>query len=366
MAENIHAARSGGGIANHGTKGHINENIGPGETITLLEASGSGLITRMFITLLRRTPLLLRSLRLDIFWDGAPQPAVSAPLGDFFCAPLGRAVAFESELFSNPEGRSFNCFIPMPFRTSARVTVTNESDVECTYFVFDLSLLLDVPHDDSMLYFHARWRRESPTTLGEDFDILPRTEGVGRFLGCCCGVMADPCYDGLWWGEGQIKVRLDGDAAFPTICGTGTEDYIGTAWGMDAFFHYRQGCLLADAKEGQWAFYRWHTADPVLFETDIRVSVQILGGAPLQDVQRVQRAGAPLTPVYLDDHGTIVRLLDVGPGPLAENADRDDVGCVFFRQDDWCATSYFYLDRTHIAPPELRSDATTQEGPPVP
>ena len=198
----------------------------------------------MWLTISERSPEMLRSLRIDMFWDGSRAPAVSCPLGDFFGSGLGRISAFECQLFSNPEAQSFNCFIPMPFRSSARITITNESGRKLAHLFYDINLLTDVEHDDSMLYFHAHWRRESPNALGHEYDILPKVKGQGRFLGSNIGVIRSPHYDATWWGEGEVKAWF-GDDLQPTICGTGTEDYIGAAWGQGRFANRTQGCSIA-------------------------------------------------------------------------------------------------------------------------
>jgi len=139
-------------------------------------------IRRIWITVGERTPVMLRSLRLEMFWDDAKKPAVSVPLGDFFGAALGQTVAFENALFSSPEARSFNTIVPMPFRRSARLVLTNQSASDLTRVFYDVDYTLGPPSPD-MLYFHAYWRRERPTSLGQDFSVLPSITGRGRYLG---------------------------------------------------------------------------------------------------------------------------------------------------------------------------------------
>src|SRR5579862_5229645 len=182
--ENASSDRAQAALENQGAKGHAFDSVMAGETKTLLDIEDSGTICRIWLTIGDRSPDMLRSLRLEMFWDGCDEPAVSSPLGDFFGVGLGRRVPFENELFSDPEGRSFNCFIPMPFRTGARVTLANESEKDLAHLFYDIDLLLDVEHPSDALYFHCSWRRESPNELGEEFTILPRVAGSGRFLGC--------------------------------------------------------------------------------------------------------------------------------------------------------------------------------------
>ena len=168
-----------------GNGGKTNKTAKPGETKTLLHVDGEGTIQRIWLTI-DQNPVKLRSLRLQMFWDGATKPAVDVPLGDFFCNNLGKKIAFQSALFSSGEGRSFNCYIPMPFRKSARVVLTNESK-EVVMLFYDLDFVLGKVGADA-LYFHAYWTRQDSGTPGDDFVILPKVEGKGRFLGVSVGL----------------------------------------------------------------------------------------------------------------------------------------------------------------------------------
>ena len=345
--ENLTAGRDCAGLENKGHKGHATDRLEAGETKTLLDVKGSGTITRMWFTIGNRSPKMLRSLRLEMFWDGAEKPAVSCPFGDFFGVGLGRRTAFETALFSDPEGKSFNCFIPMPFRNSARITLTNESEEPEFSIFYDIDLLTNVEHSPTALYFHTHWRRESPNELGNDFDILPCIKGSGRFLGCNIGVMADPRYAKAWWGEGEVKVWLGSDQN-PTLCGTGTEDYIGTAWGQKFFNHRTQGCLIADEEKDHWAFYRYHIDDPIYFDEGCKVSIQTIGGTPMPEAQRMQREGVPFMPVSIAPRdrkpSAWILLLDLEQPIDLQSPSAPDGWCNFRRQDDWSATAYFYLD----------------------
>jgi len=181
--ENRSGEKGKAGMENRGAKGHAMDAIPAGRTLTLLDARGSGVVRRMWITVSDRSPMMLRSLKIEAFWDGAGTPAVSAPFGDFFGVGLGRRVPFENEFFSDPEGRSFHCIIPMPFRRSARITVTNESDRDLPMIFYDVDYTLSPRADRDALYFHCYWNRENPTLLERDFQILPKVTGKGRFLG---------------------------------------------------------------------------------------------------------------------------------------------------------------------------------------
>jgi hypothetical protein len=195
------------------------------------------------------------------------------------------------------------------------------------------------------MYFHAHWRRESPNELGREFIILPRVRGGGRFLGCNLGVIANPVYEDTWWGEGEVKVWF-GDDAQPTLCGTGTEDYIGAAWGQGVFAHRTQGCPIADGDHRQWAFYRYHLDDPVWFDDGCQVAIQTIGGCAKAKVIELLGKGASLIPVSIDpgNMGRFVQLQEQPPPVDLQAADLPEGWCNFWRQDDWSATAYFYLE----------------------
>lgn len=361
--ENTGIERGRAGLENRGAKGHAFDTVAAGETKTLLDIQGSGTVRRIWLTVSDRSPEMLRSLRLDMYWDDADTPAVSAPLGDFFGIGLGRRTPFECALFSDPEGRSFNCFIPMPFRTAARITLTNESEKLLPHLFYDVDLLTGVEHTPETLYFHAHWRRESPNTLGKEFDILPPIRGNGRFLGCNLGVIASPEYEGAWWGEGEVKVWL-GDDENPTLCGTGTEDYIGTGWGQGAYAQRTQGCPVADGQHRQWAFYRYHIDDPVYFDEGCRIGIQTIGGTGSEKVTELLGKGVPLIPVTVDPGGggEFICLLDREPPVDLQNPSLPQGWCNFWRQDDWSSTAYFYLDSAENALPAIAPAPTRVAG----
>jgi len=345
--ENPTGEKGRGGQANGGRKGSPTVVIKAGESRVLAEATGtSGTVRRIWMTFWDRSPRNLRSLRLDIYWDGAKTAAVSAPLGDFFGVGLGRTATFQSALFSNPEGRSFNCFVPMPFKTGMRVVLTNEGREDLNELFYDVDYTLGDRHGAQTLYFHAHYRRENPTRLQQDYEILPRVEGRGRFLGTNIGVIVNQKeFFNTWWGEGEIKIYLDGDRELASLVGTGTEDYIGTAWGQGQYAHLFQGSPVADEGAGRWCFYRYHVPDPVYFYKDVRVTMQQIG--------------------YLADHsrGALVRegrkVYRAGPG-LVEKDIRTDGK--FERADDWSSTAYFYLDKPENSLPRLDPVEKRTEG----
>ena len=343
--ENPAAAKGQGGSENNGAKGHAFDSLQPGETRSLLTVNGAGEVRRIWITIDERDPVMLRSLRLDMYWDGARTPAVSVPLGDFFGAILGRPVAFENDLFSNPEGRSFNCYIPMPFRKSARIALTNESTKAVPHVFYDIDFLTNSTPDPDLLYFHAIWRRERWTSLGKDFEILPRITGEGRFIGSHLGVIVNPENTG-WWGEGEVKMYLDGDSEHPTLVGTGTEDYIGTGWGQGTFVNRFQGSLVSDKASNQYTFYRYHIPDPVYFHRDLRVTIQQIGGDTKAHITELLNRNVAVKPVSIDDNGKFTKLLEPGRAQsLGTTAASENAWTNVYRRDDWSAVALFYLDR---------------------
>lgn len=358
--ENPAGEKGRGGRENQGAKGHPMDVIAPGESKILMNATGSGIIQRMWLTIDDRSPAMLRSLRFEIFWDGEARPAVSAPLGDFFGLALGRRAPFETALFSDPEGRSFNCVIPMPFRKGARVVLSNESEKKVTLF-YDINYqqVKSLPSD--AMYFHAYWNRVRPTPLGKDYEILPPVKGTGRFLGMNMGIITGEEYGKSWWGEGEVKIYLNGDTNFPTLNGTGTEDYIGTAWGQGVFNHLYQGCLVADQERRQWAFYRYHIPDPVYFKTDCRVTIQIMGGDSRDNVRNYVQQGAKLVPVTVSG-AQFVKLLDLPSPPTLMSENFPDGWTNFYRQDDVSSTAYFYVDSPVSALPLLPSKEARTAG----
>lgn len=346
-SENQRGEKGKGAQANGGRKGSATIAIKAGASATLAEARGtSGTVRRLWMTIPDRSPQMLRGLRLDMYWDGATNAAVSAPLGDFFGVGLGQMATFQSAFFSNPEGRSFNSVVPMPFKIGMKIVMTNESGKDLPELFYDINYTLGDRHSANTLYFHAHWRREPQTRLQQDYEILPRIAGRGRYLGTNIGVIVNSKeYFNTWWGEGEIKIYLDGDRDFPTLAGTGTEDYIGTAWGQGQFAHLYQGSPVADERAMRWCFYRYHIPDPVYFRRDIRVTMGQIG--------------------YLADHsrGGLVRegrkIFRAAPGRIVKDLREDGK---FERSDDWSSCAYFYLDKPENTLPKLDAVARRIEG----
>lgn len=352
--ENLSGEKGAGGRENKGQKGHAFETIPAGGSIVLADVKGPGVIDRMWMTFADRSPARLRQLRIDIYWDGAAKPAVSAPLGDFFLHGAGELVRMETELVSSPEARSFVSMFPMPFRTGARIVITNEAATELSPIYYDVNYRrLARPMKDA-LYFHAYWSRDRATKLGEAFKVLPRVQGRGRFLGTAITVLSNPVYGKTWWGEGEAKIYLDGDRENASLVGTGAEDYIGTAWGQGAYINRFQGAPVADEATGRWSFYRFHIPDPIFFRSDVAMEMQQIGGAARPVVQKLVDAGVPLIPISVDagSRTRFRKLLETEPRtPLS--AAGFDGHTNFLRSDDVSAVAYFYLDRPVSGLPAL-------------
>jgi hypothetical protein len=348
--ENPNGLKGNGGRTNKTAKGNAFEVVNPGETTTLLNINGEGSIRRIWMTI-DQSPVKLRSLRLQMFWDGESKPAVDVPMGDFFGFNLGKPVAFQSAVFSSGEGRSFNCYVPMPFRKLAKVLLINEGK-ETVKLFYDIDFLKEKLSADAA-YFHAYWNRQMSTKLGNDFIPLPEITGKGRFLGMSVGLNTDPAYRQSWWGEGEIKIYLDGDTQYPTLAGTGSEDYLGSAWGLGTFTNLYQGCTIANDSAGQFNFYRWHIPDPIYFNTSIRVNFQQIGGWGRDELKELYKKGVNLQPVSVDGPGGFVRLLDLANAPSITDENFPAGWVNFYRVDDYSSVSYFYLDKPSSSLPSL-------------
>lgn len=358
--ENSSGAKGSGGKENKGAKGHPADILQPGSRTTMMDYKGAGIVERIWLTVNERSPVMLRSIRIEMYWDNAVTPAVSAPLGDFFGIGLGRRVPFQNEFFSDPEGRSFNCNIPMPFRTAARIVIINESDKPVTLF-YDVNLTAVDKHDKPVYYFHAYWNRENKTKLGRDFVILPQVNGKGRFLGTNIGIIADTIYETSWWGEGEVKMYIDGDKDLPTLVGTGTEDYIGTAWGQGQYVNRYQGCPVADDKNKQWCYYRYHVPDPVYFDMNCKVTIQQMGGEGTDFVRRLQKKGAALIPVTVSGD-KFYKLFEMENAPGLHDPKFPQGWTNYYREDDVSATAYFYLDKPVNGLPSIAGIETRVKG----
>lgn len=260
--------------------------IKPGETLTMADITGSGVIRHIWLTFPEPGPSWIAQggsaapdeLVLRMFWDGHGEPAVETPLGDFFAAGFGRRAEVNSTPVQVQGGDSYNCFWPMPFFRSARITITNESDRPLAAFYFQVDFTREeVPEDAA--YFCARYRQEFPTESGRDYLVadIDAPRG-GHYVGTVLSVRSR---SPQWFGEGDDKFYIDGDAN-PTLWGTGTEDYFLNAWGMEKAGFPSFGVTWLD---GEWlgdlgnrgTMYRWHLADPVRFTRSLRFELEHKG-----------------------------------------------------------------------------------------
>jgi hypothetical protein len=256
----------------------------PGTT-TLADIEGPGVIQHIWITVQEQA---YRDTVLSFYWDEEEAPSVQVPLGDFFCNGHGMRCNVSSLTVAvNPVG-GLNCYWPMPFRQHARITIDNHSPKPIPAFFYQIAYALtDVPGDAA--YLHAQWRRSMTTRECPEHTILTDVKGQGHYVGT---YLAWTQFSNGWWGEGEVKFYIDGDAEHPTICGTGTEDYFGGAWcfggGADpakteTYSTPFLGYPLYRNEPGEvpkHGLYRWHVLDPIYFKQDLRVTVQALGWWP--------------------------------------------------------------------------------------
>jgi hypothetical protein len=258
-------------------------NIEAGQTITLADIAGPGAIQSMWMTgssMVKFGRLCI----LRIYWDDQPQPAVECPMGDFFASGWGGFAQISSLAVAVNPNRGMNCFWEMPFRRHCRVTLENLTAEQVSLYYQINYTLTDVPDDAA--YFHAQFRRVNPLPYKDVYTILDGVQGQGHYVGTYLAVGVTNCG---WWGEGEIKFYLDGDAEFPTICGSGTEDYFGGAYDWDVDGQYvtyttpyvgMHQVIRPDGtykSQTRFGMYRWHVADPVRFSHDLRVTIQALG-----------------------------------------------------------------------------------------
>ncbi len=270
--------------------------VEPFSTVTLADVHGPGTWQHLWLTV---DPRYWRALILRIYWDDEPTPSVETPLGDFFCNGWGvRCNVNALPIAVNPAG-GFNSYWPMPFRQRARITLESltKDRIDGFYYTFTYAQHDALPDDTA--YFHAQWRRSNPLPYKQVHTLLDGVQGRGHYVGT---YIAWNVNSSNWWGEGEVKFYIDGDDDFPTLCGTGTEDYFGGAWNFEhpagqygtystPFLGMPQVITPDGLYRSQQRFglYRWHIPDPVRFQQDLRVTIQALGWRsegrfmPLQD-----------------------------------------------------------------------------------
>ena len=268
--------------------------IAAGEEREIANITGPGAIQQIWMTPTGKW----RYTIMRVYWDDQKSPSVECPVGDFFASGWGSYAQLTSLAVCVNPGSAFNCYWEMPFRKRCRITMTNIGEEEMTLFYQINYTLTEVPEDCA--YFHAQFRRVNPVPYKDVYTIVDGIKGAGQFVGC---YMAWGVNNVGWWGEGEIKFYMDGDKDFPTICGTGTEDYFCGSYNFEnqktkqyqEFTTPYAGLHQVIRPDGvyqsqtRFGMYRWHITDPVRFETDLKVTIQALGWRsggrylPLQD-----------------------------------------------------------------------------------
>ncbi len=306
--ENITGEKGAGGAALDGVGAKAARELGqgwkispaffiePGAVLKLAEIEGPGLIQHIWMTTDARK---WRTLILRIYWDDQTHPSVEVPLGDFFANGWEEYAHVNSHAVCVNPGRAFNCYWPMPFAKSARFEIENRDIKKAKLFYQIDYCLTGLPENTA--YFHASFRRTNPVPYRDVCTIVDGIRGKGQYVGTylAWGVNNNGC-----WVEGEAKFYLDGDEEFPTICGTGTEDYFGGAFTFDigrkdkrfpnAFTEYSTayaGLCQVIRPDGvyrtqqRFGMYRWHIPDPIYFEHDLRVTIQALGWRDEADLE---------------------------------------------------------------------------------
>jgi hypothetical protein len=268
--------------------------IEAGQTFTMADISGPGAIQHIWLTPTGKW----RNSIIRIYWDDQANPSVECPVGDFFACGWNKYAQISSLAVCVNPGSAFNCYWPMPFRKRCRMTLENR-DVESMVLYYQIDYALDAMPDDAA-YFHAQFRRVNPLPYKDVYTIVDGVKGKGQYVGT---YMAWGVNNTGWWGEGEIKFYLDGDGEYPTICGTGTEDYFCGSYNFEnqttkqyqEFTTPYSGLPQVIRPDGvyqsqtRFGLYRWHIVDPIRFERELRVTIQALGWRsggrylPLQD-----------------------------------------------------------------------------------
>ena len=302
--ENFTGEKGKGGMSTEGPAKKAARDLGQGwkvspfvripadSVFTLADIDGAGAIEHIWMTPTGNWRFSI----LRMYWDGEATPSVEVPVGDFFASGWGGYAQLSSLPVCVNPGSAFNCYWEMPFRKSCRITLENiDSRPMTVYYQIDYTLT-EVPGDAA--YFHAQFRRVNPLPYKSVYTLLDGVKGWGQYVGT---YLAWGVHNTGWWGEGEIKFYIDGDKEFPTICGTGTEDYFCGSYDFEVKERYQEfttpysGLHQVIRPDGlyesqqRFGLYRWHIMDPVRFEKDLRVTIQALGWhsdgryLPLQD-----------------------------------------------------------------------------------
>jgi Protein of unknown function (DUF2961) len=256
--------------------------VKPGQTFTLAEISGAGSIQHIWMTPTGDWRLSI----LRMYWDDEKDPSVEVPVGDFFAMGWSKYAPITSLAVCVNPGSAFNSYWPMPFRRKAKLTLENlDTKPMVIYYQIDYTAT-DVPKDAA--YFHAEFRRVNPLPYKDVYTILDNVSGKGHYVGT---YLAWGVHNSGWWGEGEVKFYIDGDREFPTIAGTGTEDYFNGSYDFEnqitkqyePFTSPYSGLIQAIKPDGlyqsqeRFGLYRWHILDPVRFDNNLKVTIQALG-----------------------------------------------------------------------------------------
>jgi D-arabinan exo alpha-(1,3)/(1,5)-arabinofuranosidase (non-reducing end) len=248
-------------------KGSPARSVNPGEKVTLCDIEGPGTIRHIWMTT-RPIPQNLRSLVIRVWWDDQEHPSIECPVADFFGIAHGIVKPYGSAVHSVGEKAGMNIWLPMPFAKRARFELVNEGEKAMPLY-YQIDYTVQDKHPEDVGRLHVLFRRENTTTEKEDLELLPKREAKGRFIGSVIGIRN--LHD-QWWGEGEIKVYMDGDQEFPTICGTGSEDYVGLSWGIQQTPFLYNGCSLN--ADNYVCMYRWHLPDPIAWQKECRITIQ--------------------------------------------------------------------------------------------
>jgi hypothetical protein len=251
-----------------GRKGAPSISFKFGQQVQLCDIEGKGTIRHIWMTT-SNNPANLRSLVIRAWWDGQEHPSIECPIGDFMGFAHGKVMPYFSAAHSLGKNAGMNIWLPMPFVKRAKITLTNEGQKEVPLY-YQIDYTIEDKHPKNVGRLHVLFHRENPTTMKKDFVMLPQRKNKGRFMGAVIGVRN--LTPGQWWGEGEIKIYMDGDTDFPTICGTGSEDYVCLSYGMQQTPYPYNGCSLN--QNNFVSMYRWHLPDPISWQKECRITIQ--------------------------------------------------------------------------------------------
>ncbi|OHB79735.1 MAG: hypothetical protein A2Z25_00585 [Planctomycetes bacterium RBG_16_55_9] len=251
-----------------GRKGSPARGLTAGEEVQLCDIEGPGTIRHIWMTT-RNDPVNLRSLVLRAWWEGQEHPSIECPIGDFMGFAHGKVMPHHSAVHALGEKAGMNIWLPMPFTQRAKITLTNEGKQDVPVF-YQIDYTIADKHTKDVGRLHVLFARQNPTVIKRDFVLLPQRKNKGRFVGAVLGIRN--LTPDQWWGEGEIKVFMDGDTDFPTICGTGSEDYVGLSYGMQQTPYFYNGCNLSE--KNFVSMYRWHLLDPISWQKECRITIQ--------------------------------------------------------------------------------------------